>query len=452
MKNYDRSRNLCEWDVLDEWRSALRICLANHESGTISPFHLLSLSGISASEQRLCAELWMKTRMEASAAERAELAFTFHSDVKAKIRLGYLSCDFHEHATSLLLVELFETHNRVRFELFAYSYGPDDGKGMRDRLKNSFDHFFDVSALTTAEAAQTIHRDGIDILIDLKGYTRGTRTEILTYRPAPLQVNYLGYPGTLGADFCDYIITDTFLTPISNAADFSEAFAYLPDTYQPHGRQVAIGTRPTRDAAGLTTPGFVFCCFNQAYKITPEIFDVWCRLLEHVPDSLLWLLKDTLAEGNLRNQAFQRGISPDRLIFAGHLPQLEHLGRLGIADLVLDTLPYNAHTTASDALWVGVPIITCAGETFPSRVAGSLLHAVGLPELIVENLESYYELALDLATSPERLARVKNKLAANRLNTPLFDIVRYTQHLEALYETMWKRYLDGKKPAVIGVE
>lgn len=441
---------MCEWDRLEEWRSKMRHAIASEEAGKISPFHLLSLPGIEASEQRSCADLWMKGRIEAAAAQRHELGFTFIVAAKPKIRLGYLSCDFHEHATSLLLAELFEAHDRRHFEVFAYSYGPDDGKGMRERLTPCFDRFVDIQMLSTVEAARLIHGDQIDILIDLKGYTRASRTAILTFRPAPIQVNYLGYPGTLGSDFCDYIITDRFLTPPASADDYGESFAYLPDTYQPHGCCSPIGPMPARSEAGLTDEGFVFCCFNQAYKITPDVFDIWCRLLHNVPGSMLWLLRSDLAEGNLRNEACSRGIAPDRLVFAEDKPQSEHLGRLALADLVLDTLPYNAHTTASDALWAGVPLVTCSGDTFASRVAGSLLRAIGLPELIAHDLENYYELAFDLATSPERLLGIKSKLAANRLTTPLFDIGMYTQHLENLYVSMWQRYSSGQKPTVLG--
>jgi predicted O-linked N-acetylglucosamine transferase (SPINDLY family) len=283
----------------------------------------------------------------------------------------------------------------------------------------------------------------VDILIDLKGYTAATRTIILAFRPAPVQVNYLGYPGTLGEGLCDYLITDPFLTPPGSASDYSEALAYLPDTYHPHGRHGLIGSRPTRREAGLPEVGFIFCCFNQSYKITPDIFDIWCRLLLDVPGSVLWLLENPLAEGNLRKEAFRRGITAERIVFASDKPQLEHLGRLQLADLVLDTLPYNAHTTASDALWVGVPIMTCVGDTFPSRVAGSVLSAVGLDELITTNLDDYYELALELATSLGSLETVREKLSRNRLTTPLFDIASYTRHLESLYDKMWERHLAG---------
>lgn len=450
MKHYTLSRSMCEWDDLDEWRTKIRAILERGEAGRISPFLLLALPGISAREHRACSELWLKTRIADSATERAGLAFGFVPSTRTKIRLGYLSCDFHDHATSLLLIELFESHDRERFEVFAYSYGPDDGKGLRQRLRRSFERFIDIEAMSNAEAASAIHRDQIDILIDLKGYTQGTRTSILTFRPAPIQVNYLGYPGTLGGDFCDYIITDAFLTPPETATSYSEAFAYLPDTYQPHSRHSTIGVAPTRQAAGLPERGFVFCCFNQAYKITPEIFDVWCRLLAACPGSVLWLLKDSLAEGNLRNHAFQRGIAPNRLIFAEDKAQIDHLGRLQLADLVLDTLPYNAHTTASDALWAGVPIVTCIGDTFASRVAGSLLHAIALPELITPDLENYYELALKLANNPQELARIKDKLAANRLTTPLFDVHSYTRNLESLFEAMWQTHLAGNAPRAIG--
>jgi predicted O-linked N-acetylglucosamine transferase (SPINDLY family) len=444
------SRDMCEWSGLADLLESFRLQIARGESGKISPFLLLAMSGVSASEQRGCSELWMKDRQAASAADRDALAFTFSAAARAKIRIGYLSCDFHEHATALLLVEMFEAHDRARFELFAYSYGADDGKPMRPRLKAAFDHFIDIEALSNIDAARAIHADEIDILVDLKGFTMHTRTAILLFGPAPVQVNFLGYPGTLGEKLCDYIITDPFLTPAASASDYSESFAYLPHTYQPHGRRALIGTAPTRAQAGLPEDGFVFCCFNQAYKITPEMFDIWCRLLIEVPGSVLWLLKNDRAEGNLKNEALWRGVTPDRLVFAKDLPQIEHLGRLQLADLVLDTLPYNAHTTASDALWAGVPLVTCAGDTFPSRVAGSILRAIGLGELVAADLDGYFNVAHDLAIDPESLAKIKAKLAANRLTTPLFDIEAYTRDIEGLYETMWRRYSGGEAPASIG--
>jgi predicted O-linked N-acetylglucosamine transferase (SPINDLY family) len=442
MKDFARTQALCEWDGLAAQQQLARQGLARRETGTIPPFLLLSTPGITAAEQRQCADLWMQPRLEASRARRAATPLALRREARSRIRLGYLSCDFHQHATALLMVEMLEAHRRERFELFAYSYGEDDGQGMRQRLERSFEHFVDIRSLSMDEAARRIHADGIDILVDLKGYTQATRTEILTWRPAPVQVSYLGYPGTLGGDFCDYLITDRFVTPPSNAGDYSEALAYLPHSYQPHGRRAGVGARPSRSGAGLPERGFVFCCFNQAYKLTPAMLDIWCRLLWEVPDSVLWLLGDRRVEGNLRNEVLRRGIPPDRLVFAPPLPQEAHLARLQLADLMLDTLPYNAHTTASDALWAGLPLVTCAGATFASRVAGSLLGAVGLSELVVHDLESYHALALALAEDPLRLA-------ANRAAAPLFDVDGYTRDIERLFEAMWQRWMAGEAPAML---
>ena len=449
LKHFELSQSMCEWERTVEWQGKIRQILARREIGKVPPFYLLSLPGMSAQEQLACADLWMQGRIDASTDERRELNFRYCKTAKRKLHLGYLSSDFHEHATSLLLIELFEWHDRDRFHISAYSYGPDDGGEMRQRLKHCFDDFVDVGGMTDIEAARRINADGIDILIDLKGYTRSTRTFIMTLRPSAIQVNYLGYPGTLGGNVCDYLITDPFLTPRGNAGHFSEALAYLPHSYQPHGRLAPVGLMPTRAEVGLPSDGFVFCCFNQAYKITAEIFDVWCRLLADVPGSVLWLLQSSQAEGNLRNAACQRGIDPNRIVFAKHRPQREHLGRLKLADLVLDTAPYNAHTTASDALWVGIPLVTCPGSTFASRVAGSVLTAIGLPELITEDLEAYYQCAYQLATNPESHRRLRDRLKRNRLTTPLFNIRHYARDLESLYEAMWTRYLAGKAPASI---
>lgn len=471
MKYYSRRRRMCEWDDLDSFRKRFQQQLASGQpiSG-LSPFSLLAMPDISAEEQRSFTERYMQARLDKTRQSRIDCAAGFLRDKQAdaeqesasvpgmdgpaspKVRLGYLSCDFHDHATALLLIEVLENHNRQVFELIAYSYGADDGFFMRQRLLQTFDRFVDIQRLSDREAAQLIHDDGIDILIDLKGFTLGTRTEILTYRPAPVQVNYLGFPGTLGGDVCDYIVTDHFVTPAQSAANYSEAFAYLPGSYQPHSRYSEIGRPPGRTEVGLPETGFVFCCFNQSYKITPAIFAVWCKLLAHCPGSVLWLLQDNMADGNLRNQAMQQGVMPDRLIFAGPVGQVEHLGRLQLADLVLDTLPYNAHTTASDALWVGVPLVTCPGDIFAARVGGSLLHAIGLPELVTETLDDYYRLAQTLATDAMRYQQIKQKLAAQRLTTPLFDVVSYTRHLENLFLQMWSIYQAGESPRQISTQ
>lgn len=449
LKSFSRDREMCEWDDFALSASRIRALLSAGEAGRLSPFLLLSVPGISGQEHRACSELWTRDRIAASIPERERLAFRFDLTARRKLRVGYLSNDFHDHATSRLLIETFEAHDRQRCELHAFSFGADDGGAMRRRVHDAFDAFHDVSALSDSEAARAVHGAGIDILVDLKGYTLGARTGVLMLRPAPVQVNYLGYPGTLGGGICDYIITDPFVTPMATAPDYSEAFAYMPHSYQPHGRRGAIGRKPARAEAGLPEIGFVFCCFNQAYKITPPVYDLWCRLLESTPGSVLWLLGAARAEGNLRGEALCRGIAPDRLVFAPDLKQSDHLGRLQLADLVLDTMPYGAHTTASDALFAGVPVVTCAGETFPSRVAGSLLHAIGLPELIAADEDDYLAVALALAGEPDLLEACKARLRHNRLTTPLFDVGAYTRALEDLYETMWQRCLMGEAPASI---
>lgn len=460
MKHYARSRAWCEWDDFDAWQLRAMQDLSDPDVAALSPFHLLSLPGITAAQQQACATRWMADRLLASAVDRALLSAEFAAGSVAlalqtaaphdRIRIGYLSCDFHQHATALLMVEMLEAHDLDRFELHAYSYGADDGLGMRQRLTRPFERFNDITDLDDLQAARAIHADGIDILVDLKGYTAGTRTALLTYRPAPLQVSFLGYPGTLGGTFCDYLVSDRFVTPASAAAGYSEALAWMPHSYQPHGRGAEIGPAPTREQAGLPPEGLVLCCFNQAYKFTPEVFDIWCDLLAQTPDSVLWLLRTEQAEGNLRREAMQRGVAPHRLVFADDLPQAEHLARLQLADLVLDTSPYNAHTTASDALWAGVPLVTCAGDTFASRVAGSLLHAVGLSELVTHSLGEYADLAAALVADRQRLRTLRDQLARERLAAPLFDVAAYTLDLESLYVGMWERHCAGMPPQALG--
>ncbi|GAA0747424.1 hypothetical protein GCM10009107_15910 [Ideonella azotifigens] len=462
MHHYARSRAWCEWEDFAQWPARALAMLADPgEQGRLPPFHLLSLPGISAADQRDCADQWMAARLAASADERALLAREFAStDLLAapgpgpatrRLRIGYLSCDFHQHATALLMVEMLEAHDAADFELHAYSHGADDGLGMRQRLARCFAQFHDISGLDDLQAARAIHADGIDILVDLKGYTAGTRTALLTYRPAPLQVSFLGYPGTLGGGFCDYLISDHFITPQDRAGDYSEALACMPHSYQPHGRSMALPPAPSRAAAGLPEQGLVLCCFNQAYKFTPAMFDIWCQLLAQVPGSVLWLLHSDQAEGNLRQEAMQRGIAPHRLVFAEDQPHAAHLARLQLADLALDTSPYNAHTTASDALWAGVPLVTCAGETFASRVAGSLLRAVGLPELVTHDLVAYAALAASLATDPARLRALRLRLAALRVHAPLFDVPGHARSLETLYRAMWARHQAGLPPAALSL-
>jgi predicted O-linked N-acetylglucosamine transferase (SPINDLY family) len=321
---------------------------------------------------------------------------------------------------------------------------------MRARLVRAFDRFVNVDGMCDAEAATTIHRDGVDILVDLMGYTTYARTGILVLRPAPVQVNYLGYPGTMGADFVDYLVADRIVVPTDDARYYSEKIVWMPHSYQVNDRARPIAGRQARVDLGLPEGAFVFCCFNQTYKILPVAFDVWMSLLKAVPGSVLWLLEcSALAERNLFRETVARGIDPSRLIFAAKEPLARHLARLQAADLFLDTFPYNAHTTASDALWAGLPVITWAGNTFASRVAASLLNAVGLPELVCGSMDEYATLALRLATAPRELAALRDKLWRNRPTAPLFDTPAFTRDIEAAYRTMWQNYIEGNAPVEI---
>jgi protein O-GlcNAc transferase len=365
----------------------------------------------------------------------------------ARLRIGYLSNDFHQHATAMLIAHVLELHDREHFDVRLYSYGSADGSAMRRRLEAGSESFVDIAGFSNREAAQRIRDDGIDILIDLKGYTLNARTAIMAMRPAPIQVAYLGFPGTMGADFIDYAIVDPVVAPPGMADAFVEKLAWLPDCYQPNDRLREVGTPPGREACGLPAQGFVFCCFNHTYKIRPEIFDIWCRLLAATPDSVLWLLQSNpQARGNLIREAGARGIDPSRLVFAPVVPSSENLARLTHADLFLDTLPVNAHTTASDALWSGVPIVTCAGDSFVGRVAASLLHAVGLPQLVAADLAAYEALAGAIASDPARLAELKAHLMRARTAAPLFDSALTTRGLESLYLRMAERWRAGLPP------
>jgi len=433
----------CDWEDLDTLAAEVRRLVREVPEAQIPPFAFLAVPGVTAAEQRRCAENWVAGQYGKYVPVRERLNFSFNRIAKPKIRLGYLSADFHEHATAYLMAEVFELHDLERFEVVAYSYGPDDGSAMRSRLNKAFQRFEDVRALTIENVASKIHADGIDILIDLKGYTAHTRSEILALRPAPIQVNYLGYPGTMGAGFVDYLIGDATVTPLEQAAEYTEKLALMPHSYQSNDRHRPIPPKPSRAKCGLPEKGFVFCGFNQTFKILPEMFDLWMRLLRETPGSVLWLLQSNdLAAANLRREAQARGVAPERLIFAPRLPLAEHLARQQQADLLLDTLPYNAHTTASDALWMGVPVVTCIGETFAGRVAASLLHAVGLPELVTQSLDDYVALALKLAREPATWQEFKDKLIANRATAPLFDTECFTRDLEAQYQIMWRDYLD----------
>ena len=433
----------CDWhDLAREKARAAAGLRQGHR--TMSPFDTKAVSN-DEEDNLLAAQLWMADECP-PAAKPLWRGERYHHD---KIRVAYLSTDLRDHAVGFLIVGVLEQHDKSRFETTAISFGIDDKSVTRARMMAAFDEFIDVRDKTDADVAALLKSKEIDIAIDLNGYTGDSRTRILAQRPAPIQVNYLGYPGTMGADYFDYIIADPFIVPESAQRFYSEQVVYLPHTYQANdSKRPKIENVLTRTDAGLPETGFVFCSFNNTYKIAPEIFTIWMRLLSRVEGSVLWLLEDNpTAAANLRREAEARGVAAQRIIFAPRTTPNAHLARQPLADIFLDTLPYNAHTTGSDALWAGVPLITLPGNTFPGRVAASLVQAMGMPELITASLEEYEAFALALARDPEALAALKAKLRAKRETTPLFDTARFTHHYETALATMWQRYKDGLPPA-----
>jgi protein O-GlcNAc transferase len=437
----------CRWDRIDSRVAELRRQV--REGIPAAPFTFLVVSD-TPREQRQCAELHVRTTVAAQSARMWNGERYRHE----KIRVAYLSADFHEHATGQLMAGLFEHHDRSRFETVAISYGPVDGSPMRGRLMRAFGKFVEARTLADAHVARMLRDMEIDIAVDLKGHTTDSRFGILAYRPAPVQVAYLGYPGTTGADLIDYVLADRFVLPETEHEYYTEKVAYLPDCYQVNDSTRDIAERtPVRAEMGLPQDGFVFCCFNNSYKITPQMFDVWMRLLREVSSSVLWLLEDNVAaRQNLVRAAQARGVPAVRLVFARRLPPADHLARHRLADLFLDTLPCNAHTTASDALWAGLPLLTCAGGAFAGRVAGSLLQSVGLPELIKHSLPENEALALDLAKDRRLLSGLRARLAANRGTAPLFDTERMRRSLESAYQAMWQIQQRAEPPRAFSVE
>jgi len=375
------------------------------------------------------------------------------SRVHSRIRIGYLSADFRDHATSYLMAGLYECHDRAAFEILAVDNGHNDQSPIRKRLEGAFDRFIDIAGLSDREAAARIRAGEIDILVNLNGYFGDYRMGVFARRPAPIQVNYLGFPATLGASYIDYLIADRIVIPEDEREFYEEKIVYLPDCYQANDdRRTRPLDSPSREACALPAGVFVFCNFNQSYKLTPDTFLTWMRILQQVPDSVLWLVNDLPAfRANLRKAAAQHGVGPDRLVFAGREPVERHLARLVQADLMLDNLPYNAHTTASDALWMGVPLLTCRGTSFPGRVAASLLAAAGMEDMIAETLEDYERQAVAIARDKDRLARLKARLAANRQGCALFDTDRFRRHIEAAFREMQARRLRGEAPASFDV-
>jgi protein O-GlcNAc transferase len=433
---------ICDWTRAARLAGPLTAEIVAGKS-SVTPFAFLGYSDDPALQLQ-CARNYIRDRIPA----RPEALRRGAPDRHGNIRIAYLSADFHDHATAYLVADLFELHDRSRFDVLGISFGGDDGSEMRRRLVKAFDRFHDVRSNSDREAAQLLRDLNVDIAIDLKGHTQDARPEILSYRPAPIAVNYLGYPGTMGADFIDYIVADAIVAPFEQQPFYAEKIVHLPDCYQPNSAKRRTASRtPMRAEAGLPEDAFVFCCFNNNYKITAPVFDAWMRLLKNVPGSVLWLLRDNAgAERNLRREAEARGIDAGRLIFAGRLTLEEHLLRQRLADLFLDTLPINAHTTASDALWAGLPVVTCRGDSFVARVAASVLHAAGLPELVTHSLPEYEAFALKLATDPALMQSIRRRLEQNRPNCALFDMERFRRHIESAYATMWEICRRGDGP------
>jgi predicted O-linked N-acetylglucosamine transferase (SPINDLY family) len=370
-----------------------------------------------------------------------------------RIRIAYLSADFRDHAVAYLTAGLFEHHDRTKFETIAISFSPHNRDEMQGRIRNAFENFVDARIKSDREVANLLRELDVDIAVDLMGFTLHSRLGILAFRPAPIQVNYLGYPGTMGADYIDYIIADRYVVPARLRPGYSENVVYLPDTFQANDVKRPLPVRTSSRAEnGLPERDFVFCSFNSPAKITPAVFDIWMRLLRQVENSVLWILADSDAsERNLRREAQIRGITPDRLVLAQRVGYADYLARFRLADLFLDTLPFNGGTTVSDALWAGLPVVTCSGEAFAARMAGSLLNAIGLPELITQTLPDYERLALKLATDAGRLADIRAKLWRNRATYPIFDTDRFRRHIESAFITMNERHRRGEPPADFSV-
>jgi protein O-GlcNAc transferase len=437
---------LCDWtNVQTEAAQLLRMIKERRPLSV--PFAALMIAA-SPADQLECARCYVRDQPHFPPTWQGEI---YSHD---RIRVAYLSADLREHATAYLMAGLFECHDRSRFEITALSLTPDDHSPMQERVRAACERFIDVHSKTDQEIANLIRAHEIDILIDLMGFFRGNRLGVPARRPAPIQVNYLGYPATLGADYFDYILADTTVVAEAEWASYSERIIWLPDAYQINDSRRAISERRlARAECGLPEQVFVYCCFNNSYKILPEVFDIWMRLLKATADSVLWLIEtSSTASANLRREAERRGVAAQRLIFAPKMALPEHLARYRQADLFLDTLPYNAHTTASDALWAGLPLLTCMGETFASRVAASLLKAIGLDELITRSLAEYEALALKLAGNPPQLRALREKLARNRTTCPIFDTRRLTRQIESAYLTMVGHYRRGEAARSFKVE
>lgn len=439
--------SICDWSSYDLDSAAVIRTVRQRQQG-ILPFTFLGLP-TSPELQKTCAELYRISKYPTE----ASVPLPPRDGAAPKLRIGYFSADMHRHAIGYLVAGLFEQHDRSNFEIHCFSFGAPSTDNMRQRLSAGVDQFHDVHDKLDADVCALARDLRIDIAVDLTGYTRNERTGIFARRAAPVQVNYLGFPGTMGAPFMDYIVADRTIVPPEHFAHYTEAVVHLPHTYQSTDNRREVSARKfSRADCGLPEDAFVFCSFNNTYKVTPDVFAVWMRLLGQVPGSVLWLLDGSSGISDiLRRSAAEHGIAPERVIFAKRMPSPDHLARQPLADLFLDSFHYNAHTTASDALWVGLPVLTRIGNTFAGRVAASLLQAAGLPELVTDSTEAYEALALALARDPKRLAAIRAKLAAQRDLCPLFDTPRFTRNLEKAYTAMWDRWRRGLSPDHIAI-
>jgi predicted O-linked N-acetylglucosamine transferase (SPINDLY family) len=438
------SRQTCDWSLVEEDTAQLLKALDQGDDQTgqkLSPFALLAVDATPEQQRRIGA---LRLRGLTPGLKPMPPAGPRRP---GRIRVGYLSCDFHQHATSVLMAELLERRDSERFEVTLYSHSPDDGSEIGKRVRAACDHFVDVTHCSNADVARRMRADDIDIAIDLKGHTRGSRFELLAFKPARVSAAFLGYPATTGADFIDYMIGDPVVTPLEHASQYSERLAQLPNSYQPNDRRRALPPAPTRAQAGLPEDAVVFCCFNQTYKISPHMLDLWARILHGAPNAVLWMLAwNPHAQANLERELAARGIGQGRVFWAPKLPLSKHIARLRVADMFLDTWPCNAHTTASEALWAGVPVLTVPGATFASRVAASLVTACGLPDLAAPDEDGYVNLAIALAQESATLQGLKRHLDSQRMNLPLFDSDRYARDYEALLQRMFDREQRGLPP------
>jgi protein O-GlcNAc transferase len=444
--------HLCDWEGLEHGIATVRRLVNESYPGELMPFNFLSLPGPDGAEQRRCGELFVATRFAQFIRQSKEMDFQHPRQKKQKIRIGYISADFRNHAVAWSIIGVLENHDSELFEIFTFSYSTDDGSEARRRIE-ACTNFIDIEHLDHLSAAKLIYKKEIDVLVDLTAYTSNGRSEILALRPAPVQVNYLGFPSTMAAPFIDYLIGDPIITPPHHSEHFSETLALLPTCYFPFDNNRVINGGFSRQEEGLPEDAFIFCSFNQPYKINPIIFGIWCSVLKNVPNSILWLHAfEEDAKQRLWNYFEAEGIDKARLIFAKMKAKLEdHVGRISLADLALDTIPYNGHTTTLETLMAGVPVITSIGDTFASRVATSILSAAGLPELITRNLSEYQQTAIDLAKNSSQLNSIREKVSTIKLNTKLFDTEKFTRDLESIYIQMYENWVSGNGPKPIAV-